>query len=293
MVTSEDTIKLKTLEWNINGRIGYGNYSIPEFVADEIMTQNAAIVILTEFVLLCGWDYFRGVLGKKYKFFSSPFISGQNGVLIAIKKDIDGLNYDSIVVTSEMNTNKIEKPNFLQLEVEIAKVPLIIIGTRIKVGDKNNNLTNDFISRKNQFDALYDHLEKIKGTFVVAGDLNHGAIYLECDQHQAYKGYAREFYNYQMIWRKIDKKNYTLATPDKGGKYGAKYSTVSKDNNIGKLYYTKLDHIISNGVKVTNPDYCWGFVNPNNGYGGLKKEDYKSHLISLPDHAILTATIEI
>lgn len=280
---NEKSIELKILEWNINGRAGYGNYSIPIFVADETISQDADIVIFTEFVVSMGWDYFKGVLEKKYKIFSTPYISDQNGVLIAIKKDIEGLNYDSIEVVTEMNTNQIEKPNFLQVMMKVKGIPLTIVGVRLR-GDNYKN-------KKTQFDALMEHVldvNVINVNFVIAGDFNHGAIKYENDQNYDYNDNARKDYNYQMIRKLFSAKDFNMITPDYG-KYGRKFSWVMEK----PLIKIKEDHISVKGVKVRDEDYLWDFVNPDNGYGGLNKEAYKSHLVGLPDHAILTATIEI
>lgn len=108
-----------------------------------------------------------------------------------------------------------------------------------------------------------------------------------------YTGRSREFYNYQMIWRIVEQNGYFLSTPDQGGKYGSKYSLVTCDPQQDKKYFVKQDHIISKGVHINNNDYIWDFVTPNNGYGNLKPEDYKSHLTGFPDHAILTVSINI
>lgn len=281
-IMSKKSIELKILEWNINGRAGYGNYSIPIFVADEIISQDADIVILTEFVVSMGWDYFKGVLEKKYKIFSSPYISGQNGVLIAIKKDTNNIDYDSIVATIEMNTKKTEKPNFLQLELEISKVPLIIIGTRILVDDGSDK---DLAERKEQRQAIYDHLNYFSSVcrVVCMGDFNATPRFLWSEVQLNCKNFELDCPSYNTdddTYKRINREYCSWSYVHENGQ------GVDK----GK---TSIDNTLSSRIKVANSDYKWNFMSKNNGYGELGKEDFKSHLIGLPDHAILTATIEI
>lgn len=66
---------VKILEWNIHGATDFNNYSIPIFVADEVMKQDADIVVLTEFVITVGWHYIKSVLEKKYISFTSYVIT--------------------------------------------------------------------------------------------------------------------------------------------------------------------------------------------------------------------------
>lgn len=68
-----------------------------------------------------------------------------------------------------MKTNIVEKPGFLQVELEINKKSLIIIGTRIR--------DDTYENKYNQFQAL-DHIRVIPKdvAVIVLGDYNHGAI---------------------------------------------------------------------------------------------------------------------
>lgn len=270
--------KLKIIEWNIHGAAGYGNYSIPEFVADEIMLQDADIVILTEFVIKCNWDYFRGVLEKKYKLFSSPYISGQNGVLIAIKKDNEDFDINSAMISSELNTIQTEKPNFLQVTIEYNEKPLTIIGTRIR--PRNEQF------KKEQYEILKEHLESLEGKVICAGDFNVWSSFIVGNN----KGQ----------WN-LKPTDYDFRTPTNtwsNSKYSPK-NEPSTWSHVGKgkadiLYKSLIDHIVTKGVTIIKEklNYSWDFVNENNGYGNLNPEDYKSNLVGLPDHAILSATIK-
>lgn len=97
-----------------------------------------------------------------------------------------------------------------------------------------------------------------------------------------------------MIWREVeDNLNFSLGTPDRGGKYGNKFSIVTIDKNTGKTYFTKEDHIFSNGFKINSCDYLWDFVDSQNGYDNLCEQDYKGNKKYIPDHAILYAELEL
>lgn len=89
----------------------------------------------------------------------------QNGILIAINKNIDNLDLNNIEqyqdnnVSFLINTNIAEMPDFLQVKLEINKRPLIIIGTRIRVEtDKYDYNGPKLILKQKQFEALDEHL---------------------------------------------------------------------------------------------------------------------------------------
>lgn len=154
---------VKILEWNIHGATGFNNYSIPIFVAEEVMNQDTHIVVLTEFIITAGWHHIKSVLEKKYILFTS-YESGQNGILIAVKKGIEGLNINSVLVSTDMNTNQNKRPNFLQIKLNKDNgKPIFIMGIRIR----DDNYTY-------QFDALRDHMDSLpeNSKVICIGDFN-------------------------------------------------------------------------------------------------------------------------
>jgi hypothetical protein len=81
--------KLKIMEWNIHGTssMGWNNgYTIKEFVVNRIMDAEADIIILVEFVVAKGWDYFQSKFEEKNYVWFMTNTSSQNGIFIAIKK---------------------------------------------------------------------------------------------------------------------------------------------------------------------------------------------------------------
>jgi len=286
--------KIHAVEWNIHGAASMGwnnNYEIKKNFVDELMVKKYHIIILVEFIISKGWDYFQEKLNENRYAWFMTYTSSQNGILLAVSKDEFDIEHAQVV--RDMDTAQPEKPDFLQVTVKHNNEPFTIIGTRIRVGDKNNNLNMDFQSRKNQFDGLKDHLTNINNTTLIMGDFNNGSIFNEYNKQYIYSNCARQYYNFQMLWRDVEGKiNWNFNTPDKGGTYGNKFSIVTEEKHTKKTYYTKEDHIISKGLDITDCDYKWDFVKAENGYGSLNYRNFKSKMKGLPDHAMLVVDID-
>lgn len=279
-------MNLKVIEWNIHGAASMGwnnNYTIQEFVVNRIIDadEKADIIILVEFVVAKGWDYLQSKFEENNYIWFMTYISSQNGILIAIKKHIEGLNLEEIKkcegdkISTTMNTGIAEKPDFIQVELKVEeKQPIFIIGTRIRVDSgKNTDDDKKVALKRNQFKELDAYLSKIgSGQVICAGDFN------------AY---------WPSIWK--TKKNTTLPKTSQTYDLHTQWDLAKKQFSYVLPIGTKctFDHIISRGVAVSNIEYNWDFVSISNGYDNLKAEDYKSHLIGLPDHAILIADIEL
>lgn len=80
---------MKTYEWNIGmaATIPSNNgYNLKSWVIEEIIKDQPDIIVLTEFVVSRGIDYFFEVLEKNnYHWFISSSTK-QNGILIALKE---------------------------------------------------------------------------------------------------------------------------------------------------------------------------------------------------------------
>lgn len=183
--------KLKIMEWNINGRSGYSCvYAIPPIIADKIMEQSVDIVVLTEFVITAGWHHLKSVLEKEFVIYTSAYITGQNGILIAIRKNIYGMDISTKQISTDINSDQTEKPNFLQVTVNYKNNLLTIIGTRIRIKDSSQK---DYQNRKKQIDALIEHLADINNNVVIIGDFNNSKI---CgDENKSYTD-VKEKYHY-------------------------------------------------------------------------------------------------
>jgi|BioPla2DNA2_1021312.scaffolds.fasta_scaffold11474_7 hypothetical protein len=293
--------ELNVLVWNINGNYGLRSYAIPPFIASTIVRKNegdktADIIILTQFIVAPGWCRLKAVLEENgYSIFPS-YVSGQNGVLIAINKNIEGLDIKSLesaVPFDKMNTDKVEKPNFLQVTVKYEGKPLTIMGIRIRIECEDKYS----IIRETQFIALYDHLNSYKDQRVIcAGDFNprcsrkkYNKDKIDYEKKRNIEG--QDKWSYWWIKDKLKNSTYKIITPDDGGSWVG-------DNNV--MYLN--DHIITNSnINVSDKKYIWKFVTKENGYVKvvndeeveLKEDDYKSHLKGYPDHAILWVKVNL
>lgn len=293
--------ELNVLVWNIGGSYSSRSYAIPAFIASTLVRKNdmdktADIIILTEFIVAPGWCHLKAVLEEYgYSIFTS-YASEQNGVLIAINKNIEGLDkksLESAVPCTKMNTVKDKKPNFLQVAIKNDKgIPLNIVGTRIRIEREDKSSI-----RETQFTALYDHLNSYKDQRVIcAGDFNprcsrkkYNKDKIDYEKKRNIEG--QDKWSYWWIKDKLKNSTYKIITPDDGGSWVG-------DNNV--MYLN--DHIITNSnINVSDKKYIWKFVTKENGYVKvvndeeveLKEDDYKSHLKGYPDHAILWVKVNL
>ena len=262
--------KLEIMAWNIHGAGGYGNYAIPNFVADKILNKNVDIAIIVEFITGKGWDFLIGTLETSYDIFISPYTSGINQVMIALKKE-KGFEVKRILTENPIEK---EKPEFLQVETELEGKSFAIIGVRIKTQGTNKQIDS-------QFEFLKDHLKTLENSNVLcAGDFNVWKNPLSKKLNITSK------YIFTPEYSMVDGDFNTLDT----------WSAVIKNSKTNVVGKALIDHIIAKGVgikEVIDLKYSWDFVSEKNSYGNLKPEVYKSHLVGLPDHAILSATVEL
>ncbi len=276
------------MDWNIHGAasVGWNNgYTIKKFIVDRIIAEKSDIVIINEFIISKGWDYFQEKLIEFGYIWFMTNTSTDNGVLIAVKKeslDMDLVNevlYKSEMVTTKMMTTQSDKPNFLQVKLNINNKELYVIGTRIRVLiDKNATEEQISTFKINQLQALKEHMDKVPSSvaIVCGGDFN--------------------------VWQSTIKKelgtNYSVSTPRYSMSVWQDYSTLDTWSAVPYCNGNKqlFDHYISRGIKeLKNVNYDgWSFVNTSaNEYQNRSKADYKSDLIGCPDHDILTADIEL
>jgi exonuclease III len=303
-------MKMKLFVWNINQR--RSGQEIPLFVSEEIMNADkedkADIVVLTEFISAAhkeNIEKFIESLNEKYECFYNIDRKDGNGVLIAIRKDFvrsNNVKINKPIECMEINNKKQqEQPNFLQLDMIVNEKPISIIGTRIRIG---TTCRSDLIERREQVLSLIDHIDELKRkekdkkkykNIIIAGDFNNLKIYGKESEYylterKHYHGKVLfDTYNYHIL--KDDFFNYAemnVSTPESESELT--WSWVGKGRCKPKF---KEDHIILKGFKVSDKKYSWDFVKKDNGYGDLKPEDYKSHLVGFPDHAILTADVEL
>ncbi|NMD72837.1 endonuclease/exonuclease/phosphatase family protein [Bacillus sp. DNRA2] len=230
--------QLTILEWNINLRTKKCNRDsknfnmkpvdakdlvIPNFVSCVLNEKNVDIIILTEFLKCDNWKEFISNLAQYNVFVNCD--ENDKGILIAVKKDIGVTK----VINNIPINDKGKAPHFLQVNLKYKDKELMIIGTRICVG---NGKKEDFESRANQFMLLKTHLSSLgKNNIVVIGDFNNAYI------RDDYKGYLQEPYNYDVIKDGFKDINLDIHTPE---------------NGFSHMGYLKEDHIIgSENIEIT------------------------------------------
>ncbi len=263
---------MKIYEWNIGmaATIPSNNgYSLKRWIIDEIIKDKPDGIVLTEFVVSIGIDYFFEVLEKNnYHWFISSSTK-QNGILIALKastfKFINTFDYK----VNGINNNEILKgdslPDFYEIQVEYCGQKLSIIGVRIR---KDLSYSNPKYCEF-QFETLDSYLSSLNHDVICIGDFN---VYWGSNWNPKR--------NYMLP--KIAG-NYSLHTP----LYPEQYSYVMPN---GKK--VQLDHLITNiNKKSIKIEYYWNFINTVRYKIGIQAES-KKKICGLPDHAILKVEIE-
>ncbi|MBU3209674.1 endonuclease/exonuclease/phosphatase family protein [Clostridium algidicarnis] len=285
---------INIFEWNVNQSCLSEDKEkqIPNFVFNIINGSQKAVdifVLLEVFNIKGHIKNYRKILSDFELYFRNIDPQDKkNEILIGVRKNssvFKAISYEEFEKITQLSTfPSNDNPNSLRVDVEIlsnSDKKLSIIGTRIRVED-------DWKKRAVQFENLMKYTKELVNVAIM-GDFNHGAIKEEWNDEYQYNK-PRSDYNYQFIKKNSKSYDLKIYTPDKGV-YGEKWSFVMKEKKI-KI---KLDHILTKNVGVTNIYYSWSFLDYLNVYQGLKAEDYKYaiELINKPDHAILTAELEL
>lgn len=298
--------------WNINQRSS--GQKIPGFVSEEIIKSEADIVVLTEFLSAANKRSIiefkeKAGLDEKYDFGFNEERDKErekaNGVLIAVKKEFAEIKSPVIENLATHHTEEAQ-PNFIQLDIEVNKRLISIIGTRIQVGGSLNR--QEFEERHKQLSSLIEHINTLETkNIIVAGDFNHAFIQgvqtaKYSDIKESYRDKVTfDTYNYHIMKEDFNNIGMTVSTPE-GKQLKGRYSCGFKLNddkpNDG---YLKEDHIITTrNLDVSNLRYCHSFMDNYKKdeewqwkwNKGKKKYEYVIDP-PYPDHAILTADVDI
>ncbi|MGB4658944.1 MAG: hypothetical protein WBI07_07185 [Mobilitalea sp.] len=254
--------------------------AIPPFVASEVLNREADLIILNEFVLTAGWHCFKSLVEVEYELFASPYVSGQNGILIGLRKKVNGLDYNSIKIIADMNT-EYERPNFLQVDFNYMNSHYSVIGVRNRVGfdKKSEGVTT-------QLQAIYQHLLSLnpKSKIICAGDYNaFPRVLWKTTEIEGTMSDTLETQGFDICCPAYDGVSDSYIR--RNGDY-IKWSFVHEDGAK-----SLLDHLIYLGARIEKADYDWKFVTRENGYikegKNINAEDNKEFLIGYPDHAML------
>lgn len=264
-------VLMKIYEWNIGMAATIPSnrgYNLNGWIIDEIIKDEPDCIILTEFVVSRGIEYFLSELEiKKYHWFISSSTK-MNGILVALKESTfdysDTFNYK--VSPNTINNNEIlvgaDMPDFYEIRVKCYDALLSIIGVRIRkdIYGINPNYTH------NQFALLDDYLSSLTHNVICVGDFN------------AY--WAGKWKTPKNTTLPKTAVNFSLHTPLYN--VGDWYSYV-QPNGQG----TQLDHLITNIKRKTiNVIYDWSFINVSR-YGISINANSANKPTGLPDHAIL------
>lgn len=249
-------MEIKYLEWNLRAMGGNG-YEIPKFICDYV--NKVDIFVLVEFCMGNGWDIFKKSL-KEFDLYCSPYVSkGYNQVCIGIRKNI---NYKLLSVISK-DICDVNIPEFLQVDIEIEKKKVSIIGTRIK---------NKTKTQQQQFNYLKSYLKNIE-VFFCLGDFNAVSTTL-----------LNNFSSFASVYGPRILNRYHSFVHENGNACGLDW-LISK--GVTDVYNGYMD-------AKDNPyaTYDWSFLTSANGYGAKTKYDFLG-INGLPDHAILKGMIKI
>ena len=278
--------QLKILNWNVNQRSGLGE-QIPDVVINELKHLDADVVCLTEYKN--HFEFCEQLKSLGYSLFMYPeYIEKfQNEILIAIKT--------KFVTLPKLTTFPKEDmfPDFLHLQIDFEGAPLHIIGARIKIATINNTLpynrklpllVKDAKERLLQIEYITEYVRKLNGNILLMGDFNnfHYFEHQKIDSWEHDKEFLQNYYSYPLIVEKMRAVN--LATYSPTGNYDEVYSWVNpkiRADNIKR--YIRNDHLFSNLAEISDIKYSWEFT---------KNPKYQSK-VGVPDHAILTAAVNI
>ncbi|WP_295196724.1 endonuclease/exonuclease/phosphatase family protein [Ruminococcus sp.] len=245
---------MKISTWNVQGKaaLPWANETdISNETVNRIMNEKADIFVITEIALASGWDYLeKKMLEEEYVWFSS-FVSGNNGFLILVKKEL-------IKNVKELANNLWWKNEALHCynDIGLMKVSFkmsndkncTVCAFRMLIGNKKGKAQYDDMRR-----ILYKKVLPIaeecyleNDVVIFAGDFNN-ARYLD-----DYNGKDQINYNWQILKSKFENIGYEmLDVNDKGKPINTKQTAPP----------SPIDHIfakgfIKNTCMVSEPTNC-------------------------------------
>lgn len=262
----------KVVGWNVNQRCGLGK-EIPEFVVQELLDQNADIIVLTEVVKN---DSLSAFIQKMCDAGYESAISRNektNEVCIFWKADLYQLeNVDDSLITAKGNDN----PNYLMVGLKDQEDKTInVVGYRIRVGSKES--TEEYEFRARQMKIVTEKLAVLTGPTMVVTDSNN-----------LRRGATRKEWNLSVLDSMLSEVDFKRNTPDGS----SIYAEVAKSSG----FEFAEDHIITKGITITDAWYDRDFVTRDQevykwGRDFTKQIEgtpyYKQIKVGYPDHAIV------
>ncbi len=299
---------LTVMEWNINAGTGFANYVIPvNLIVNQVFEKEPHIFVFTEFVQSAGWIDLKAILEEKYHVFDSPYLLGQNGICIGIRKEC-GIEYLASESKTSVFGNHLNSPNFYEIKVKINSKVISVVGTRIRIDyhkahSKNNKeRISEQKQRFEQYIHLVNYISQLENV-IVLGDFNNSRILsdemaLNDDIiNKIYLGKDSIAYNFQKIRAFVIKKTnekFSLYTPDGNNpSIGAFWDSITGKATPPILKPEakhKYDHLLTNFLPE-KLEYNWDFLKL---YDDIKYFTATGKIErGYPDHAMLLAMIKI
>lgn len=270
------------LTWNVNmgaalpwycydKKVNSKDYDKKVISKDKVHTlinENADILVITEFSVVSGWDYFEEKMNESGYVWFISFVTGNNGLLIMIKKDL-------LASTEKLAKQLWWKKDSLYHNDDIgllavtfelkSKKKCTVCGFRMPTISSNNS--KDLKTVYDEYGQIFkDKILDIAQQYynnsdivIFAGDFNN-ARYLE-----DYVGRAQVNYNWQIIKKGFEEKGYTMLDV-------SIYNDEEKPINtrVKNGLETPIDHIFTKGLVK---------VNKEKGVKVKKKIEYSDHYI--------------
>lgn len=270
--------KLKIMTWNIRGGAalgwGTGQQEITLGTVNNVLGQEADIIVLTEFIITIGVDYLLKQLQEKYIWFQASR-TGKNGILIAINKELVDCNkkLEEQVWFDDIVSSQFEGCNILKVTLPLkCGKELSIIGCRMETGVNsmnNNNLKMQYDNERTNFDKiLIPMIQPIKKgqLYIVCSDLNNGRCLGNLNEKlnsQNYNGKAHCNYNLNIIKDAFDNIGFTMTDIDENGnailtheQYGYGYP----DDHIFVYNFKTIGSGTASSKGLSDHDILWAEV---------------------------------
>lgn len=224
-------MKSKVIGWNINQRSGMGK-GIPQFVIDELIDQNADIIVLTELFQHSTIGYFWAEMERAGYQHAVTQNDGTNEVGILWKKDVyTFLAVDDSVVTTMKNNH----PNFLPVDLEDQNGQLLTVaGFRIRMVD--------YSQRAEELEFVVNKAKEKKHPVLMIADCNN----LRRETTEA-------SWNLQVVDHILSQGGFERHTP-------CGQSIFEEHADRGYAYEFAEDHLITRDIVVELGDYDREFV---------------------------------
>ena len=268
----------KVLGWNINQRSGLGK-EIPELVLQELLVQDADVIVLTEVVKNDSLSVFLQKMREAGYESAISKNENTNEVCILWKREYyQLLNVDDSLITAKENDN----PNYLMVELKDQNNKKFnVVGYRIRVGSKES--IDEYKCRARQMKIVTEKLELLNGPTMVLTDSNN-----------LRRGATSKEWNLSVLDSMLSEVEFNRNTP--AG------SSIFADTAVSPEYEFAEDHIITKGVDVTDVLYDRDFVkrDPSVYKWGRDFSEriegtnkYRQIRVGFPDHAIIKGYFKI